>query len=203
MCFLSLTVGVIMTKQKANLSELMEGMRVLENKTAKLSRDRHDLNYTLGVILNFSSFPVTEYCPDKKCQPCRSDWILFQEKCYLFYEEDPWKTWEESRKYCRSKTADLVVINGLQEQEFISNHTNSYYDDSHGYWIGLYEKNGTWVWVDGRNDTLRFWIDRQLGTSGIYALMIPGSDPTHSWDPADDMFLNKFICESEVLIRSK
>uniref|UniRef100_A0A3Q1BF29 C-type lectin domain-containing protein n=1 Tax=Amphiprion ocellaris TaxID=80972 RepID=A0A3Q1BF29_AMPOC len=156
MCLLSLTVGVIMTEQKANLSELMEGMRILENKTAKLRRDRGDLNYTLGVILNFSSFPVTEYCPDKKCQPCRPNWIRFQEKCYLFYEEEhPWKTWEESRRYCQNETADLVVIDGLQEQEFIKNHTKFYFDRCHGYWFGLYEKDKTWVWIDGHNDNLR------------------------------------------------
>uniref|UniRef100_A0A3Q1ESM8 C-type lectin domain-containing protein n=1 Tax=Acanthochromis polyacanthus TaxID=80966 RepID=A0A3Q1ESM8_9TELE len=61
------------------------------------------------------SFYLSVYFMTTECQPCRSDWILFQEKCYLFYEEDPWKTWEESRKYCRSKTADLVVINGLKK----------------------------------------------------------------------------------------
>uniref|UniRef100_A0A3P8TYP4 C-type lectin domain-containing protein n=1 Tax=Amphiprion percula TaxID=161767 RepID=A0A3P8TYP4_AMPPE len=204
MCLLSLTVGVIMTEQKANLSELMEGMRILENKTAKLRRDRGDLNYTLGVILNFSSFPVTEYCPDKKCQPCRPNWIRFQEKCYLFYEEEhPWKTWEESRRYCQNETADLVVIDGLQEQEFIKNHTKFYFDRCHGYWFGLYEKDKTWVWIDGRNDNLRFWTNETLGSSGPCALMIPRSNPTQSWDPADCVFLNKFICEREALIRSE
>lgn len=40
-------------------------------------------------------------------------------------------------------------------QEFINNHTKYYYDKYHGYWIGLNETNKNWLWVDGRNDTLR------------------------------------------------
>jgi len=35
-------------------------------------------------------------------------------------------------------------------QEFINQHTEPYYDNYHGYWIGLSEKQGdTWVWTNG------------------------------------------------------
>ncbi|KAM9353543.1 C-type lectin domain family 12 member B-like [Symphorus nematophorus] len=151
-----------MNEQKANLSnltaeneKLITERSTLERQAEELSRDRDNLNWTLGVILKFNDFPVNEYCPDKKCQPCQKDWILFQEKCYLF-KEYPWKAWKNSRKECQSKTADLVVIDSLQEQEFISNHTKFYHDEYHGYWLGLQEtEDKDWVWVDGRNDTPR------------------------------------------------
>lgn len=42
---------------------------------------------------------------------------MFHEKCYLFYNKGPpWKSWEDSRKYCQNTAADLAVIGSLQEQ---------------------------------------------------------------------------------------
>ncbi|KAM4736465.1 C-type lectin domain family 17, member A-like [Anableps anableps] len=180
--------------------ELLEERNMMKNQTTELSQERDDLNRTLGFILKFDNFPVKDFCPDKKCQPCQKGWIIFKEKCYLFYEEPrPWKTWEESRKFCQDKHADLVVIDDLQEQEFVSNHTKYYFDNYHGYWLGLQETNNTWIWVDGHEDTLRFWVKEELGKTGSYTLLIPGRNPTESWDKADELFTNKFICEHEAL----
>ncbi|XP_038566652.1 natural killer cells antigen CD94 isoform X7 [Micropterus salmoides] len=206
-------VSVVMTEQKANLmaltaanQQLLTERNILGREAEELSKVTDNLNWTLRVILKFSNFPVNEYCPEKKCQPCKNNWIMFQGKCYLFYNEDaPWKTWGQSRTYCQqtaAAAADLVVVDSLQEQEFINNHTKYYYDKYHGYWIGLNETNKNWLWVDGRNDTLRYWIKEDLGTLGPCALMIPWKNATDSWDPADCEMNNKFICESEVLIKS-
>ncbi|XP_039974254.1 C-type lectin domain family 12 member B-like isoform X2 [Xiphias gladius] len=211
-------IGVVMSEQKAkftaNLSNLTaENQQLvmknsnLESKTEELSRDRDDLNWTLTVILKFNSFPVDKYCPQKQCQPCQRGWILFQEKCYLFYMEYRyWKTWRESQIYCQSRAADLVVIDSLQEQEFISNHIEYYYDKYHGYWFGLHQTaDKTWLWVNGHNETLGYWTAQaaiQLGEAGPCALMIPERNPTASWNTARCKMLNRFICESEVLIRS-
>uniref|UniRef100_A0A3Q2ZJR3 C-type lectin domain-containing protein n=1 Tax=Kryptolebias marmoratus TaxID=37003 RepID=A0A3Q2ZJR3_KRYMA len=69
---------------------------------------------------------LSKYCqsslPAVECQPCRPSWILFQKKCYLFYEDTPWKTWSQSQQFCQNKFADLVVIDNLQEQ--VSSETN-------------------------------------------------------------------------------
>ncbi|XP_049901893.1 natural killer cells antigen CD94-like [Epinephelus moara] len=204
-------ISVVMNKQKVNLSELKAQNQqlntersILQRETEELSRVTDNFSWTLGVILKFDTFPVSEYCPNKKCQPCRKDWILFQEKCYLFYDKkSPWKTWQESREYCQKTAADLVVVDSLAEQKFISTQIKYYYDKFHGYWIGLYEnKDKNWVWLDGRNDTLRFWMLEQIGTPGPCALMIPRSSDTANWDPAESIMQNKFVCESDVLIRS-
>lgn len=49
-----------------------------------------------------------------------------------------------------------MICHGYDLQEFISNHIKYYYDNYHGYWVGLHETGGkNWIWVDGRNDTLR------------------------------------------------
>ncbi|XP_040899675.1 uncharacterized protein LOC121185526 [Toxotes jaculatrix] len=207
-------ISVAMNEQKADFranlrnlttenQQLIMERSILENNTEEISRARDDLNWTLSFIMKFNTFPVNEYCPTKKCQPCQKGWILFQEKCYLFYNNNPWKTWQESQKYCKDTAADLVVIDSLQEQEFLSNHTEYYYDKYHGYWLGLHQSaDENWLWTDGRNDTLGYWMRETLGDIGKCALMIPRLHSTSNWDPADCKMRNKFICEREVLIRS-
>uniref|UniRef100_A0A3B3VCG2 C-type lectin domain-containing protein n=1 Tax=Poecilia latipinna TaxID=48699 RepID=A0A3B3VCG2_9TELE len=88
------------------------------------------------------------------CKPCLQDWIIFKKKCYLFYDEPaPWKTWEQSRRFCQDRRADLVVIDDLEEQEFVNKHIN--HDKHNGYWMGLQHLNSKWTWVDGRNKKQR------------------------------------------------
>ncbi|XP_030606677.1 C-type lectin domain family 12 member B-like [Archocentrus centrarchus] len=205
-------ISLLMNKQAGNLSDLTaEKQRltteklILENKTEELRRQRDGLNWTLEVILKFDSFPVKDYCPGRTCQPCMKDWILYENHCYFFYSKDPpWKTWEQSRSFCKNTSADLVVIDNLQEQEFVSNHTKSYYDISHGYFIGLEKKGDEWVWIDGRNDTLRYWAIKTsgAGASRTFVLVIPGKKATESWVNVENGFENKFVCEREALIWS-
>ncbi|XP_044064187.1 C-type lectin domain family 4 member A isoform X2 [Siniperca chuatsi] len=205
-------ISVVMTEKKANLrkltaanQQLVMERNILKRQTEEMSRVTDNLNRTLGFIQKFDNFPVEEYCPEKKCQPCKRNWILFQKKCYLFYNENPpWKTWEDSQKYCQKTIADLVVIDSLQEQEFINNHIKYYYDKDHGYWLGLHDKNSdnNWLWVDGHNDTVRYWIKKDIVTTDKCALVIPEKQPTASWNPAYCKMENKFICEAETLIWS-
>ncbi|XP_073340779.1 C-type lectin domain family 4 member G-like [Pagrus major] len=203
-------ISVVMNQQTANLSnltaeyqQLMTEKSILERQTEELSRAADNLNWTLGVIRKYNNFPVLEFCPEEMCQPCQTDWILFQGKCYLFYNEYyGWLTWRDSRKYCQDRAADLVVIDSPHEHEFISNHTKFYYDRAHGYWLGLYETaDKNWLWIDGHNDTLGYWIvTDELGDRGPYALLIPERNPTASWDKAGYMY-NKFICVEKTEFR--
>ncbi|KAF7227588.1 transcript variant X2 [Nothobranchius furzeri] len=203
-------IGVEMKKQQADLrtltavnQQLMVEKRTLQNQTQELNRTRENLNRMLGVILTFDNFPVKDFCPNKKCQPCPTGWVQFETKCFLFYDENPpWKSWDQSRKFCQNKAADLVVVDNLQEQEFISNKARFYFDSYHGFWLGLEKVNNDWVWVDGRNDTLRFWMEENFDPMGLHVLLIPGRDPKENWTPSDPVFLNKFICERDVLISS-
>ncbi|XP_043974283.1 C-type lectin domain family 4 member G-like isoform X1 [Gambusia affinis] len=180
-----------LTKENERMTEENE---MMQNKTK-------ELNKTLGFIKRFDNFPVKDYCSNKECGPCPKNWILFEQKCYLFYEEPaPWKTWEQSRTFCQNKNADLVVIDNQKEQEFVTNHTIKYKDEWHGYWIGLQQVNNNWTWIDGRVDTLRFWINGNLRGSGPYAHLNPYGTVKANWGEPPEKFENKFICELQAVI---
>ncbi|XP_030013367.1 asialoglycoprotein receptor 2-like [Sphaeramia orbicularis] len=184
--------------------ELIRQKSILENKTSELRRNRDSLMWTMEQIKKFKNFPVNKFCLKQGCQPCLTGWIQFQEKCYFFYNQSRgWKTWTQSQTYCKDSGSDLVVIETLQEQEFISKNIHTYHDKYHGFWIGLkQDSDQNWIWVNGRKDTLGFWLDEDLGKSGPYAHMIPGRPLNASWDTSDNPFELKFICESELMIKS-
>ncbi|XP_068425880.1 C-type lectin domain family 4 member D-like [Clinocottus analis] len=203
-------LSVAIKEQRANLNnltaehELLIEERSILSRRNSLIRDTDNLNWTLRVIRKFNTFPVNDYCPDDSCQPCQKDWIQFQEKCYLFYNKNlHWKTWRESKRYCQNAAADLVVIDNLHEQTFLTNHIKFYYDKYHGYWLGLHEnQDNNWVWVDGKNATLGYWQKRDFGKFDDCGLMIPSMDLTTNWAAANCYMRNIFICEIDVLIWS-
>ncbi|XP_047672736.1 CD209 antigen-like protein C isoform X2 [Tachysurus fulvidraco] len=62
-------------------------------------------------------------------------------------------SWSKTREECRSKGADLVIINSREEQEYIS---RVFAGEA---WIGLHDtvQEGKWMWVDGTAVTTEFW----------------------------------------------
>ncbi|MEQ2250359.1 hypothetical protein ILYODFUR_039187, partial [Ilyodon furcidens] len=52
----------ILTKKNLKLQAVKAA---LERRTAELYQDRTRLNWTIGVILQYDNFPVTEHCPHK------------------------------------------------------------------------------------------------------------------------------------------
>ncbi|XP_032413089.1 CD209 antigen-like [Xiphophorus hellerii] len=194
-------------KEKDELShtrdKLTQEIKRLTQERDKLSQEREELRESLEFIQKFDTFSVKDNCLNKICKPCTGDWILFKKKCYLFYDKPaPWKTWEESRTLCKKKGADLVVINDLEEQEFVSKHIKYYHSEYHGYWMGLQKVNNTWTWVDGRVNSLGFWAKNTVTSPGPKALVIPSQNPSESWKKENNEFMNKFICEHKARLRS-
>ncbi|XP_052425433.1 CD209 antigen-like protein C isoform X2 [Carassius gibelio] len=86
----------------------------------------------------------------QKCLP--DGWKCHQSSLYYFSYE--MKNWDESRRYCRERGTDLIIINNGQEHDFVKNICGSDH-----FWIGLtdVEVEGRWKWVDGSTLTYRFW----------------------------------------------
>ncbi|XP_051540886.1 C-type lectin domain family 4 member M-like isoform X3 [Myxocyprinus asiaticus] len=78
-------------------------------------------------------------------------WIYYQYRFYYFSSE--MMNWNESRRYCRERGADLLIINNTKEQDFVREITKD------NIWIGLTDsdKEGTWKWVDGSTLTAGDW----------------------------------------------
>ncbi|XP_077809698.1 killer cell lectin-like receptor subfamily F member 2 isoform X5 [Macaca mulatta] len=75
---------------------------------------------------------------------CPNDWLLNQGKCYWF--STSFKTWKESQRDCTELQAHLLVIQNVDELEFIQNSLKP----GHFGWIGLYVtfRGNLWMWID-------------------------------------------------------
>ncbi|KAF5901467.1 C-type lectin domain family 4 member E-like isoform X1, partial [Clarias magur] len=74
----------------------------------------------------------------------RFGWRFFRSSMYYKTTEE--KNWNDTRKHCRDRGADLVIINSREEQEFLT----EYYGRDEA-WIGLTDiaRENDFKWVDG------------------------------------------------------
>ncbi|KAK5900114.1 hypothetical protein CesoFtcFv8_009520 [Champsocephalus esox] len=73
---------------------------------------------------------------------CPEGWLMFGSSCYFFSTQR--RSWDDGRRDCEERGADLVIIDSRQEQAFLTGF-------SPAAWVGMTdrEREGTWVWVDG------------------------------------------------------
>ncbi|XP_073672063.1 uncharacterized protein [Paramisgurnus dabryanus] len=71
-------------------------------------------------------------------------WIYYEFSLYFIASEK--KNWTDSRRYCRERGADLIIIKNKEEHDFARNISGTEY-----IWIGLSDgdEEGRWKWVDG------------------------------------------------------
>nr|XP_046265697.1 asialoglycoprotein receptor 1-like [Scatophagus argus] len=141
------------------------------------------------LVLQLSGCVSSEQCP--------IDWTIVDSRCYFLSSER--KTWEESRQYCQSKDADLVVINSEQEQRALYRLNG----DAHLlFWIGLYNTTGTFKWVDGSVLEKGFWLPGQPDYGGPNnregcVEMYHRHPVLTSWNDAPCRHELLFLCEKE------
>uniref|UniRef100_A0A9J7Z1W3 C-type lectin domain-containing protein n=1 Tax=Cyprinus carpio carpio TaxID=630221 RepID=A0A9J7Z1W3_CYPCA len=77
-------------------------------------------------------------------------WTCYQSSFYFMSTEK--KNWTESRRYCKERGADLIIINNREEKDFVHNKSGNAV-----FYIGLTDTDaeGTWKWVDNSTLTSR------------------------------------------------
>ncbi|XP_073730767.1 uncharacterized protein [Misgurnus anguillicaudatus] len=119
-------------------------------------------------------------------------WIYYQSSLYYISSEK--KSRSESRKYCKDRGADLIIINTKEEQDFIQ---KNYGNDKP--WIGLTDsdKEGTWKWVDGSTLTSSFWRSGEPNSFGGDEDCVVFEST--GWGDYPCFHNYKWICERKIL----
>ncbi|KAF7686743.1 CD209 antigen-like protein A isoform X3 [Silurus meridionalis] len=121
-------------------------------------------------------------------------WVYFSSSFYyISYNE---RYWTESRKDCKNRNADLVIINSTEEQNFINNLLGK---NGIG-WIGLTDedKEGVWKWVDNTSLTTGYWRSGEPNNySGEDYAQIYKPDSIQSWIDQRSSVSARWICEKK------
>uniref|UniRef100_A0A8D3DWD4 C-type lectin domain-containing protein n=1 Tax=Scophthalmus maximus TaxID=52904 RepID=A0A8D3DWD4_SCOMX len=144
----------------------------------------------------------------ESCGRCLPGWFLLNTSCYFHSKSGSLKTWTDSREDCKSRGADLVVIDNLEEQVNLFDHLpkmnsghREWWKES-GIWIGItdHQAEGTWVWVN--NMTLLdggYWIQGEpnnYGSQGEDCGAIVNIDnPRRSWFDGFCQSNREWLCE--------
>ncbi|KAI3356038.1 hypothetical protein L3Q82_017306, partial [Scortum barcoo] len=136
---------------KANLTEMTEELKRLQSLSKQKSKRSQELRSSerrfhgviillLGLLSVFLLAGLIGLAVHYRT--CPAGWRMLSCTCYFFSTMSA--SWEESRRDCRDKGADLVVIESYEEQELLSNIIKT------ATWIGLNdrEKEGVWKWID-------------------------------------------------------
>ncbi|XP_030625584.1 C-type lectin domain family 4 member E isoform X2 [Chanos chanos] len=139
------------------------------------------------------------------CGQCPPKWELMNDTCYYFSVSSGNRGWNEGREDCRSKGADLAVIDTVEKQEFITKalrelrHSSSHIYQN-GYWIGLKDdvSEGTWRWLNGSELVTSYWMPGEpnddLGIEDCAAIY-PAGNLRKSWNDVPCSHPLKWICE--------
>ncbi|XP_062411185.1 CD209 antigen-like protein C [Sardina pilchardus] len=125
-------------------------------------------------------------------------WKYFSSSFYFISSER--RTWKESRHNCKERSADLVVINSREEQNFVVD-----FGRKMGYilWMGAtdHDREGFWQWVDGTLVITGYWMNNRpenglMGEDEDCITLQPAKyNPLQTWaDVSCDLKLH-WICE--------
>nr|XP_055065212.1 asialoglycoprotein receptor 1-like [Misgurnus anguillicaudatus] len=117
-----------------NLTNGREELLRKYNKLLNQNKNKTDELFNALTDLHFSSFT----------------WIYY--KFSFYYISSDYKSWSDSRRDCKEKGADLLIINNKDEEVFLRMRTG------YNIWIGLTKEQGVWKWVDGTTLTSGYWI---------------------------------------------
>ncbi|XP_029111126.1 C-type lectin domain family 4 member M-like isoform X1 [Scleropages formosus] len=192
----------ILTNDKSQLQEnysiLVKGKEQLQNKYNIFSKKLHVLDQYCPSICKDGSIKKSTRSSTSEnldCNLCPHGWKNFNSKCYYISKLE-YGTWTQSKDYCTTHRAHLVIIDDEDEKNFINKHI------TRDYWIGLYReaRMSAWTWVDntplGEN---RFWQKGQPGNLYYYSKECVISNAA-GWKKESCYSHNFWVCETEALI---
>ncbi|XP_057184601.1 C-type lectin domain family 17, member A-like [Triplophysa rosa] len=132
-----------------NYKNITQDRDQLLTKYTKLTEERNELLTNNIKLTEEKDQLLNKYTIIDGC-------IYYQSGLYFISSEK--KSWTESRRYCRERGADLIIINNKEEQDLILKVT-----DGKVAWIGLSDSDeeGRWKWVDGSTLTSGFWASNE------------------------------------------
>ncbi|KAK2840183.1 hypothetical protein Q5P01_013923 [Channa striata] len=190
----------------SNLSSLTAEKDQLKSKLSSVTREKDQLNDRLSSLtrekdeLNATLIEITkerDRLESVTRKHCPAEWTIFSSSCYFLSSQSD--SWTNARRDCQNKGADLVLIESLKEQEFLSGFT------SESAWIGLSDRDeeGTWKWIDGTTMTFGYWDVEEPNNS--VANSNDGEDCAeikvqkgHKWNDKPCNLFVRWICEKKV-----
>ncbi|XP_077946721.1 C-type lectin domain family 4 member E-like isoform X2 [Gasterosteus aculeatus] len=190
-------LGVLTAELSSIKANLTERLRVSGDKLSSVSAERDQLKNKVTALTQEKD-GLQLLLKQKKT--CPEGWTMFRCSCYLLSTRDD--SWENGRKDCRDQGADLVIIDSLDEQKFLSSFTTRH------SWIGLSDKDieGTWKWIDGTLLTAKYWyrdanvVEPDNGGGNSWweedcAGIKPYQNPQYSWSDLSCYIALRWICE--------
>ncbi|XP_034447658.1 asialoglycoprotein receptor 1-like [Hippoglossus hippoglossus] len=182
-------------KKTRGFNSLQERFSALTRETNRLQNRNSILNNMISNVKEERDQLKRMIREQRGCvssQQCPTGWIEMNSRCY--FQSTDFLTWEESRNYCKSQGADLVVINS--EQELLSlGHLTSRFPE---YWIGLHRTNGDFRWVDGSALTKESWEPVDLRSSYKCVSMNLFTSVQDSWSTAPCRQRHLWLCETDL-----
>ncbi|XP_053725739.1 asialoglycoprotein receptor-like 1 [Synchiropus splendidus] len=132
---------------------------------------------------------------------CREGWWSFQKSCYLLSTSAV--TWSSAESQCVALGGHLVVLNNVEELDYLSEISELRFN----YWIGLVERTheGHWSWVDGTDyaSMRKFWDkgqpddwDYRENGEDCGQLHAAAKRKRRLWNDADCKLSYRYICEA-------
>ncbi|XP_056227527.1 C-type lectin domain family 4 member F-like [Seriola aureovittata] len=160
-----------------------------EASRKNLTEQRDELERKLN-ISDSQCHSLTEES-DKLKKRLKNGWLYFSGSFYYISSNE--KTWQESRKDCIQKGADLTIINNREEQNFIRQFKKY-------LWIGLtdIETEGKWKWVDGTPLTRSFWDSKEPNGKTLENCgQIKNPNLQNNWNDERCSNTHNWICEEK------
>ncbi|KAK2840174.1 hypothetical protein Q5P01_013914 [Channa striata] len=184
----------------ARLSSVDGEKDQLNSRLSSMTRERDQLNVRLSSStaerdqLNARLIEMTkdrDRLESLTRKSCPAGWTMFGWSCYILSSRSG--AWTNARRDCQNKGADLVVINSVEEQKFLSGFSNV------DTWIGLSDSSeeGKWKWVDGTLLSLMYWNEGEPNNIGMGGEDCGemAADTGHKWNDLHCDQSLRWICE--------